>query len=198
MYSDASDEQLIQLHLSGDPRGMEAIYERYFDKVYRLAYSKLRTAQDAEDVTSAVFLKLCKSLDSFRGEAKFSTWIYTVANNAVMDSIRRRRPSVSLDADLRVDGGDSVPREIEDDAPGPEDHVADADFARYVYGKLNALPPGQRSVIELRYFMELSYQQIADQLGVELGTVKSRLNRAIAALRSLVSTEEEVKASAVR
>jgi len=198
MYSDASDEQLIQLHLSGDPRGMEAIYERYFDRVYRLAYSKLRTAQDAEDVTSAVFLKLCKSLDSFRGEAKFSTWIYTVANNAVMDSIRRRRPSVSLDADLRVDGGDSVPREIEDDAPGPEDHVADADFARYVYSKLDALPPGQRSVIELRYFMELSYQQIADQLGVELGTVKSRLNRAIAALRSLVSTEEEVKASAVR
>ena len=198
MYSDASDEQLIQLHLSGDPRGMEAIYERYFDRVYRLAYSKLRTAQDAEDVTSAVFLKLCKSLDSFRGEAKFSTWIYTVANNAVMDSIRRRRPSVSLDADLRVDGGDSVPREIEDDAPGPEDHVADADFARYVYGKLDALPPGQRSVIELRYFMELSYQQIADQLGVELGTVKSRLNRAIAALRSLVSTEEEVKASAFR
>ena len=198
MYSDASDEQLIQLHLSGDPRGMEAIYERYFDKVYRLAYSKLRTAQDAEDVTSAVFLKLCKSLDSFRGEAKFSTWIYTVANNAVMDSIRRRRPSVSLDADLRVDGGDSVPREIEDDAPGPEDHVADADFARYVYSRLDALPPGQRSVIELRYFMELSYQQIADQLGVELGTVKSRLNRAIAALRSLVSTEEEVKASAFR
>ena len=105
---------------------------------------------------------------------------------------------MSLDADLRVDGGDSVPREIEDEAPGPEDHVADADFARYVYGKLDALPPGQRSVIELRYFMELSYQQIADQLGVELGTVKSRLNRAIAALRSLVSTEEEVKASAFR
>ncbi len=198
MYSDASDEQLIQLHLSGDPRGMEAIYERYFDRIYRLAYSKLRSAQDAEDVTSAIFLKLCRSLDSFRGEAKFSTWIYTVANNAAMDSIRRRRPSVSLDADLRVDGGDFVPREVEDDAPGPEDHVADADFARYVYSKLDALPPGQRSVIELRYFMELSYQQIADQLGVELGTVKSRLNRAIAALRSLVSTEEEVKARALR
>jgi len=198
MHSDASDEQLIQLHLSGDPRGMEAIYERYFDRVYRLAYSKLRSTQDAEDVTSAIFLKLCRSLDSFRGEAKFSTWIYTVANNAIMDSIRRRRPNVSLDADLQVDGGDSVPREIEDDTPGPEDHVADADFARYVYSKLDALPPGQRSVIELRYFMELSYQQIADQLGVELGTVKSRLNRAIAALRSLVSTEEEVKASAFR
>jgi RNA polymerase sigma-70 factor (ECF subfamily) len=177
---------------------MEAIYERYFDRIYRFAYSRLRSAQDAEDVTSAIFLKLCKSLDSFRGEAKFSTWIYTVANNAVMDSVRRRRPSVSLDADLRIDGDDSVPREIEDDAPGPDDRVADADFARYVYSKLDVLPPAQRSVIELRFFMELSYQQIADQLGVELGTVKSRLNRAIAALRSLVSTEEEVKASAFR
>ncbi|HAI85459.1 MAG TPA: hypothetical protein DCL63_00535 [Firmicutes bacterium] len=198
MYSDMSDEQLIQLHLSGDPGGMEIIYERYFDRVYRLAYSKLRSAQDAEDVTSAIFLKLCRSLNSFRGEAKFSTWIYTVANNAVMDFTRRRRYSMSLDADLQTGDGDFVPREIEDDAPGPEDRVANADFARYVYSKLDALPPGQRSVIELRYFMELSYQQIADQLGVELGTVKSRLNRAIAALRSLVSTEEEVKASAFR
>ncbi len=198
MYSDMSDEQLIRLHLSGDPGGMDAIYDRYCDRVYRLAYSKLRSAQDAEDVTSAVFLKLCKSLDSFRGEAKFSTWIYTVSSNAVMDFIRRKRNSVSLDADFRTDDGDYVPREIEDDSLGPEDHVADADFVRYVLGKLDALPPGQRSVIELRYFMELSYQQIAEQLGVELGTVKSRLNRAIAALRSLVSTEEGVKASALR
>lgn len=198
MYSDMSDEQLIQLHLSGDPGGMEAICERYLDRVYRLTYSKLRSAQDAEDVTSAIFLKLCRSLSSFRGDAKFSTWIYTVANNAVMDFVRRRRYNVSLDTQLPTGDGDSVSREIEDDAPGPEDRVADADFARYVYSKLDALPPGQRSVIELRYFMELSYQQIADELGVELGTVKSRLNRAITALRSLVASDEEVKASASR
>ncbi|MEA4884125.1 MAG: sigma-70 family RNA polymerase sigma factor [Clostridia bacterium] len=197
VLSEFTDEQLIELHLSGNPEGMEIIYDRYFDRVFRLAYAKLRNSADAEDAASAVFLKLCRSLDSFRGEAKFSTWVYTVANNTITDLVRRRRQHVSLDQELRTDDGDSIRREIEDDSPSPEEQACDEDFARYVYGKLDFLPAQQRSVIELRYVMELSYQEIADKLGVELGTVKSRLNRAIAALRAKCSTEE-VRADAVK
>ncbi|HHY61417.1 MAG TPA: sigma-70 family RNA polymerase sigma factor [Bacillota bacterium] len=198
MYTDLSDEQLIELHLSGDPRGMEAIYDRYFDRIYRLAYSKLGNAPDAEDVTSAVFMKLCRSLGTFRGDSKLSTWIYTVSNNAITDFLRKKRPALSLDADMMMDDGDSVPREIKDDSRGPEELACEDDFARYVMSKLEGLPPHQRTVIELRYFMELSYQEIADQLGIELGTVKSRLNRAIGALRSMCSSDSEVNANAMR
>lgn len=198
VYTDLSDEQLIELHLSGDPRGMEAIYDRYFDRIYRLAYSKLGNAPDAEDVTSAVFMKLCRSLGTFRGDSKLSTWIYTVSNNAITDFLRKKRPALSLDADMMMDDGDSVPREIKDDSRGPEELACEDDFARYVMSKLEGLPPHQRTVIELRYFMELSYQEIADQLGIELGTVKSRLNRAIGALRSTCSSDSEVNANAMR
>jgi len=198
VYTDLSDEQLIELHLSGDPRGMEAIYDRYFDRIYRLAYSKLGNAPDAEDVTSAVFMKLCRSLGTFRGDSKLSTWIYTVSNNAITDFLRKKRPALSLDADMMMDDGDSVPREIKDDSRGPEELACEDDFARYVMSKLEGLPPHQRTVIELRYFMELSYQEIADQLGIELGTVKSRLNRAIGALRSMCSSDSEVNANAMR
>ena len=198
VYTDLSDEQLIELHLSGDPRGMEAIYDRYFDRIYRLAYSKLGNTPDAEDVTSAVFMKLCRSLGTFRGDSKLSTWIYTVSNNAITDFLRKKRPALSLDADMVMDDGDSVPREIKDDSRGPEELACEDDFARYVMSKLEGLPPHQRTVIELRYFMELSYQEIADQLGIELGTVKSRLNRAIGALRSMCSSDSEVNANAMR
>lgn len=189
-YDDMTDEQLVELHLKGDSSGMEVLYDRYFDRIYRLAYSKLRNEHDAQDAVSAVFFKLVRAIDSFRGESKFSTWIYTVANNAILDMIRRKRPSISIDADVTADNGESMTWELEDDSPGPEDQVVDDDYARYVYSKLDYLPEGQRSVIELRYFMELSYQDIADRLGIELGTVKSRINRAVAALRALVSKDE--------
>ncbi|MCR4425534.1 MAG: sigma-70 family RNA polymerase sigma factor [Firmicutes bacterium] len=197
MACQLDDEQLVELHLSGNPEAMELIYDRYFDKVYRLAFAKLGNPTDAEDVTSNVFLKLCRSLHSFRGESKFSTWIYTITNNAVTDCLRRRRPTVSLNADLATDDGDSMQRELEDESPGPENMTCEADFARYVFSLLDSLPPQQRAVVELRFVMERSYQEIADELGVELGTVKSRLNRAIAALKALCF-RDEVKASAVR
>jgi RNA polymerase sigma-70 factor (ECF subfamily) len=189
-YDEMTDEQLVEQYMAGDAAGMEVLYNRFFDRIYRLAYSKLLNDQDAQDAVSAVFLKLVRSIDSFRGESKLSTWIYTVANNAIMDMIRRRRPTLSIHSAIETDDGDTIVRELEDDAPGPEQLAVDDDFARFVYSKLDELPPAQRAVIELRYFMELSYQDIADRLGIELGTVKSRINRAVAALRTIVNRDE--------
>ncbi len=185
-----ADEQLVALYMNGEAAGMEVLYDRFFDRIYRLAYAKLRNDQDAQDAVSAVFLKLVRSIDSFRGESKFSTWIYTVANNAIMDMIRRRRPTLSIDSSIETDDGEHMARELEDDSPGPEQLAVDDDFARFVYSRLDELPAAQRSVIELRYFMEMSYQDIADRLGIELGTVKSRINRAVAALRTIISRDE--------
>lgn len=189
-YDEMTDEQLVAEYMAGDATGMEVLYNRFFDRIYRLAYSKLLNDQDAQDAVSAVFLKLVRSIDSFRGESKLSTWIYTVANNAIMDMIRRRRPTLSIHSSIETDDGDTMVRELEDDAPGPEQLAVDDDFARFVYSKLDELPAAQRSVIELRYFMEMSYQDIADRLGIELGTVKSRINRAVAALRTIISRDE--------
>lgn len=189
-YDAMTDEQLVALYIDGEPGGMETLYDRFFDRIYRLAYSKLRNDQDAQDAVSAVFLKLVRSIESFRGESKFSTWIYTVANNAIMDMIRRRRPALSIDSSIETDDGDQMARDLEDDAPGPEQLAVDDDYAAFVYSKLEELPAAQRSVIELRYFMELSYQDIADRLGIELGTVKSRINRAVAALRAIINRDE--------
>lgn len=191
------DEELVRAYLSGDARAMEVLYERYCDKVYRLALLKTGNRSDAEDVTSSVFLKLCRSLDTFRGESKFSTYIYTIASNAATDLLRRRKPAVSIDQSLGLGDGDSVPREMADLSPGPEDIACEEDFARHVLSMVHTLPEVHRSVIELRFIMDRSYQEIAEELGIELGTVKSRLNRAISALKR-VCLQGEVTANAVR
>lgn len=187
MFSNLSDEKLIELYNDGNPKGMEVLYERYVNKVYRLAMSKLGNVADAEDVTSQVFLKLCTALKSFRGESKFSTWIYVVTNNTITDLTRKKKPVISLDQDATLSNGDKVEREIEDPKPGPESIACDNDFNAYVLSLVSTLPEKQRSIIELRFMMGKSYQEIADHLKIELGTVKSRINRAIAALKDKCS-----------
>ena len=152
--------------------------------------SKLGNVADAEDVTSQVFLKLCTALKSFRGESKFSTWIYVVTNNTITDLTRKKKPVVSLDQDATLSNGDKVEREIEDPKPGPETIACDNDFNAYVLSLVSTLPEKQRSIIELRFIMGKSYQEIADHLKIELGTVKSRINRAIAALKDKCSTDK--------
>ena len=183
MLSECSDEKLIELYKSGNPQGMEVLYDRYVKKVYRLTLSRLNNQADAEDVTSQVFLKLCKSLKTFRGESKFSTWIYTITNNAIIDFTRKRKQVTSLDQDIDFNDGESVQRDIEDPSPGPEAQVLEKESVKLIVDAVSKLPESQRVVIELRYFLDSSYQEIADYLNIELGTVKSRISRAISYLR---------------
>jgi len=193
MLSDLSDEKLIELYNNGNPNVMEILYERYVNKVYSLAMSKLANVADAEDVTSQVFLKLCTSLKSFRGESKFSTWIYVVTNNTITDLTRRKKPVVSLDEDATLPNGDKVEREIEDPKPTPETIACDNDFNAYILNLVSALPEKQRAIIELRFLMDKSYQEIAEYLKIEIGTVKSRLNRAISSLKDKFSTNRNLQ-----
>ena len=188
MFSDFPDEKLIELYINGDIRGLEVLYERYINKIYRLALFKLGNKADAEDITSQVFLKLCKSLKTFRGDSKFSTWIYVVTNNTITDFGRRQKPMIYLDQEVSLSGGDSVPREVEDLTPGPETLACEKDLTEYVLKAVDTLPESQRAVIELRYVSGASYQEIADILNIELGTVKSRINRAIAYLKDKCSS----------
>ena len=184
-YDDLTDEQLVELHLSGDPRGMEVLYDRFFDRIYRLAYAKLRNDSDAQDAVSAVFLKLVRSIDSFRGESKFSTWIYTVANNAIMDMIRRRRTTLSIDADIETDDGDSIAREFEDNSPGGQQAV-DEDFASSSTPSWMSCPRAEGHYrAEVLHGIELSGYCRPPRIG---WAMKSRINRAVAALRAVNRT----------
>ncbi len=189
-YKALSDEQLAEKYLSGDANAMTAIYERYIDKVYRLAYSKLGDHHDAQDVASSVFLKLCTYLQQFRGDSKLSTWIFAVAANAAIDFARRRKPQDSLDREIGGKDGEPMERQVPDRNPGPEELVEKEDFKRHMLSLVQKLPDMQREILELRFIVGLSYQEISEELGIEMGTVKSRINRAVASLREAYARSE--------
>lgn len=190
LYKALSDEQLAEKYLSGDPNAMSEIYERYVDKVYRLAYSKLGDHHDAQDVTSSVFLKLCSYLQQFRGDSKLSTWIFAVTANAAIDHARRRKPQESLDRQVPGKDGEPMASQFADPSLGPEEMAEKEDFRRRMMGLVNGLPDMQRQILELRFIVGLSYQEISEELGIEMGTVKSRINRAVASLREAYGRSE--------
>ncbi len=189
-YKALSDEQLAEKYLLGDTNAMTAIYERYVDKIYRLAYSKLGDHHDAQDVTSSVFLKLCTYLQQFRGDSKLSTWIFAVAANAAVDFARRRKPQESLDREVGGKDGEPMERQIADRAPGPEELLDKEDFRQHMLSLVRKLPDMQKEILELRFIVGMSYQEISEELGIEMGTVKSRINRAVASLREAYGRSE--------
>ena len=163
-----------------------ALYDRHHDRVFRTAYKVLGSAADAADVTQEVFLHLADRIRSFRGDASLTSWIYRITVNTAIDARRRqaRRPARSLSG-----GPADADTEVTDSRPGtsgpPEDPALRSqreEREAQVRAALDRLSPKLRSVAVLRYFENLSYDQLAEVLDTSVGTVKSRLNRALAAL----------------
>jgi RNA polymerase sigma-70 factor (ECF subfamily) len=154
----------------GDPSAQRAVFERYRDRVFSIALLFLKGERAAaEDVAQEVFVKAFRALPSFRRDARLSTWLYRIVANACLDELRRRR-RVLLFGDLPPAMHPAVlPAEPAD----PRGDVAAA---------VQRLAPKLRMAVLLRYFEDLSYQEIASALGVTTGTVASRLNRAHAIL----------------
>jgi len=141
-------------------------------------------------LTSSVFLKLCTYLQQFRGNSKLSTWIFAVTSNACVDHIRRRKPQESIDREVAGKEGEPMGRQYADAAPGPEAVAENEDFRVYMMQLVQDLPDMQREILELRFIIGMSYQEISDELGIEMGTVKSRINRAVAGLREAYRRSE--------
>jgi RNA polymerase sigma-70 factor (ECF subfamily) len=154
----------------GDPLAQRAVFERYRDRVFSIALLFLKGERAAaEDVAQEVFVKAFRAFPSFRRDARLSTWLYRIVANACLDELRRRR-RLLLFGDL--------PPAIHPAVPPAEPADPHSDIAAAVQG----LGPKLRIAVLLRYFEDLSYQEIASALGVTVGTVASRLNRAHAIL----------------
>jgi RNA polymerase sigma-70 factor (ECF subfamily) len=154
----------------GDRAAFRALYDAYKDKVYSIAFYSLRGDADAaRDVTQEVFVKLMKSIVMFRGDAGFSTWLYRLVVNACTDAQRR--------AKSRAFVSDPVILETLTQPGSHENVFARAQTAQSVQRAVSTLPPRLRLTVLLRYFEELSYEEIASALNCSRGTVASRLNR---------------------
>lgn len=162
--------EIVAACRSGDRDAFRALYDLYKDRVYSIAHYYLHGDQAAaSDVTQHVFLKLMTSIGDFRGDAEFSTWLYRLVVNACMDVGRRRKSN-------EVSSGRSHLEKL----PGPdsqEEDYARVQMANSVRAAVSALPPKFRIAVLLRYFEDLSYEQMAKALHCSMGTVASRLSR---------------------
>jgi RNA polymerase sigma-70 factor, ECF subfamily len=173
--SDSSDENLVREFVkTGSRAAFSQLYYRYKDKVFNTAYRIVGEYEGARDVAHDVFLKVYVEAPGFMFKASFSSWLYRIAVNRSLDEarrIKRRKPTFSFDA---------LPRELPSgrDSDLPESSVIGKEAGIEFAEALAALSPKLRTVITLRYFEGLTYEQIAEVIGRPIGTVKSRLRRA--------------------
>ena len=161
---------IIESCRAGDRDAFRALYDLYKDQVYSVSLYFFHGDQVlASDVTQQVFLKLMTSISQFRGEAEFSTWLYRLVVNACLDTARRRKAEAIAADPSHLDAFGQ---------PGSqEDDYARAQMATSVRSAVWALPPKFRIAVLLRYFEDLSYEQMAEALHCSMGTVASRLSR---------------------
>ena len=173
-----ADHQAIERFLAGDASAFEELYHRYQPYVYNIVHGIVQNADDARDVSQDVFLHVYDALPSFRGGSAFSTWLYRVAVNAAISYVRRERrhPHVPLDS-LREFRADI-------DAE-PQQQATRMETQQTVQQLLAQLPEQQRAVLVLRYFQELSLDEMAEVLNCSVAAVKVRLHRARNAFRTL-------------
>jgi RNA polymerase sigma-70 factor (ECF subfamily) len=188
-----SDEQLVKRSLQGDNEAFEELVVKYQSKIYALSYRYMGNEEDAYDMAQESFIKAFRSLRSFKGDSSFGTWLYRVATNVCLDELRRRKRrivSLSLDEPLATRDGDEVEKDIADTAPTADIIYEQKELSNYIQEVLNSMKPDHKTTIILRDIMELTYEEIAQVLNCNVGTVKSRLSRARDALRKKLTDRE--------
>lgn len=170
--------KLIRRVQAGDAEAFEKLMLAHEKAVFNLALRMTENREDAEDVSQEAFLKAYRSLSDFRGESKFSVWLYRIVSNVCLDFLRRkrRRPSASLT--VEDDEGEEVPWDVPDERYTPERLLERKLTQEAVRKGLAALPENQRKILLLREIKGLSYEEIGEVLDLDPGTVKSRIFRA--------------------
>ena len=184
--------RLIERVLRGDADAFEPLVLENQQRVYNVALRITGNEADAWDASQEAFLRAYKSLKDFRGESRFSTWLYKLAGSAAIDLIRRRKDAqlVSL-----YDEEESIP-ELPDERFAPETELEKKELRQNVRRALALLPADYRRILTLRELGGLSYEELGEELGLEAGTVKSRLARARQRLCTLLSRDGNFSAPA--
>jgi RNA polymerase sigma-70 factor (ECF subfamily) len=174
---------LVQRAQAGDRDALSALVQSQQTYVYSIAMSLMHNPADAADMTQEAFIRLMRSLGTYRAETKFTTWLYRLVTNICLDGLRRRgRPIESLDQPSSSAAGDDAPSAGDrladtDRWTQPEQEVEIRESATEVRDALGQLPPAQRLALTLHYFDDLRYEDIADVMGLPLNTVKSHIRR---------------------
>ena len=185
------EHNLIQAARNGDQAAFGELVQQYQKRVFALAVRMCPTPELAEEAAQETFLAAWQGLPFFRGDSAFSTWLYRLASNACVDLLRKegRHQGPSLD-------DEAVSAEVPDTRPTPEAAAEQKELRAQIEAGLRTLSPEHREVLILREIQQLSYDEIADALSLDLGTVKSRISRGRRQLRNFLMEQGNFSAPA--
>ncbi len=175
-----------------DEQAFAMLMDRYKRPVYHMVLKMVRNVDDAEDLTIEAFAKAFKNLHRFKKDYTFSTWLFRIATNNAIDFIRKKRlETMSLDTSFTDDSGEAVQIDVEDKNLNPQEVAIKSQKIELIQLFVTKLPAKYQRLVKLRYFEELSYEEIAQELDAPLGTVKAQLHRARELMYDLVKNKKE-------
>lgn len=191
--SRAEEQALLQRCKDGEIGAFDELVQRYQKRVFNFAYGIAGNQDDANDVAQEAFVRVFNSIQTFRGDANFTTWIYRIVTNVYLDERKKSKSHRLTSLDDYIDlEENSVSRQIEDEGPLPDEVAQSKERNQAVRNAVNSLPDYQRIIVTLYHLHDMSYDEIAEILHLPIGTVKSRLNRARLALAEKLKSEPEL------
>ncbi len=181
------DFMLVQKARSGDQKAYAELLGRYRDAIYFMLLKMVNNPSDAEDLTIEAFGKAFKNIGQYTPNFAFSTWLFKIATNNCIDFIRKKR-AATISLDQSNDDPDTTTVTIQSDTLDPEAHMINSQKVKLLREVVNKLKPRYRTLVELRYFKEYSYEEIAQELDLPIGTVKAQLFRARELLFNILKT----------
>jgi len=177
-----SDEQLFAQFIAGEPDAFDELVNRYYKQVYRFLVRFTGRPHLAEDLIQDVFMKLSRSAETFDPTRKFRPWLYSIAANRARDALRsagRAEKQIIVQKTAEGDSDVSLAHLLPETSVAPDEEIIARETTQKVKVALTVLPDQLREILILAYYDQLPYKEIADILGVPLGTVKSRLHKAV-------------------
>jgi len=171
------DFLLVQKARTGDQKAYAELLGRYRDAIYFMLLKMVNNPSDAEDLTIEAFGKAFKNISQYTPNFAFSTWLFKIATNNCIDFIRKKR-AATISLDHSNDETDTASVTIQSDTPDPEANLINNQKIKLLREVVSKLKPRYRTLVELRYFKEYSYEEIAEELDLPIGTVKAQLFRA--------------------
>jgi len=184
------DYELVKKALDGDEKAFARLLSRYKDTIYFMLLKMLNNRADAEDLTIEAFGKAFKNLNQYSPTYAFSTWLFKIASNNCIDYLRKRRGMMISLENEQEQGENSEISRIKSKELNPEDRFIRKQKAILLHNVVRKLKPHYQNLVELRYFREMSYEEISKELHLPLGTVKAQLFRARQMLFKLVESTE--------
>ncbi len=176
--TEVSEKKIIEKVLGGDANAFEELVLKYEKTVYNLALRMVGDRDDASDMTQEAFIKAYGSLSSFRGDSKFSVWIYRITTNVCLDFLRSKSRKQQVSLTVSDDDDEDAQLDIPDPSSDPEQQLMQKMSMQSVEEGLKTLPDKQRQILVMRELGGMSYAEIGKALSLEEGTVKSRIFRA--------------------